>query len=158
MRASRRGRNPMRLYHGVAFSCRHERYVPWVRHRSIVPKRRCGWFSGRQRMPIVRGDGWLAGGTRRHHAPTQLSLIVSDHSSGLADELQEIVGAANVITDRATLLSLCKDYSWFSPIVEAEVASWTPAELAVRPRSTQQVLAVAGAARRRGIPLTVRGG
>jgi FAD/FMN-containing dehydrogenase len=84
--------------------------------------------------------------------------MVSDHSSGLAGELREIVGAPNVITDRATLLSLCKDYSWFSPVVEAEVASWTPAELAVKPRSTQQVLAIASVARRREIPLTVRGG
>jgi FAD/FMN-containing dehydrogenase len=63
-----------------------------------------------------------------------------------------------VITDPSVLAGLCKDYSWFSPVVEAEVATWQPAELAVKPRTTNQVLAVAGIAVQRGIPLTVRGG
>src|SRR5262245_11115775 len=87
-----------------------------------------------------------------------LSRTVFHQSNGLDDELREIVGARDGRTARAARRSLCKYYSWFPPVVEAEVASWTPAELAVKPQSTEQVLAIARVARGRRIPLTVRGG
>jgi FAD/FMN-containing dehydrogenase len=78
-------------------------------------------------------------------------------AASLASDLTRLLGAANVITGTDVLKTLCKDYSWFSPIVESEVAKWPSADVAVTPRNSDQALAVVELAARHRIPLTVRG-
>jgi FAD/FMN-containing dehydrogenase len=73
-------------------------------------------------------------------------------------ELAALLGSANVITAPGVLERLSKDYSWFSPVLERELADWPRADVAVMPRSAEQVARVAELAARRGIPITVRGG
>ncbi|MEO1295556.1 MAG: FAD-binding oxidoreductase [Cyanobacteria bacterium J06636_16] len=66
------------------------------------------------------------------------------------------IGAIEVIRDRAQIEKLSKDYYYFSPILQPQLADKT-ADLVVRPASEAEVLTVAKAAAAAKIPVTVRG-
>ncbi|MEO0983935.1 MAG: FAD-binding oxidoreductase [Cyanobacteria bacterium J06639_14] len=66
------------------------------------------------------------------------------------------LGAIEVIRDRTQIEKLSKDYYYFSPILQSQLADKT-ADLVVRPTSEAEVLKVAKACVAAQIPLTVRG-
>ena len=66
------------------------------------------------------------------------------------------LGAVEVIRDRAQVEKLSKDYYYFSPILQAQLADKT-ADLVVRPASEAEVLQVAKACVAAKVPVTVRG-
>lgn len=61
-----------------------------------------------------------------------------------------------MITEPARVLKLSRDYCWFSPILR-EVLEGKLADLVVRPRNEEEVIAVASACARHLVPLTLRG-
>ena len=75
----------------------------------------------------------------------------------LAAGLAEVIGdAARIITAPAIVERLSKDFYWYSPILKRKLES-KAGEVAVRPISVEEVLAIARFARTNNIPLTVRG-
>ena len=59
-------------------------------------------------------------------------------------------------TDADRLAQLSKDYSWFSPVLKRQLEGKV-ADLAVRPRSEDELRSVAAACARHNVPVTVRG-
>ena len=70
--------------------------------------------------------------------------------------LREIVGPGNVSTEPAEVERLSKDYYWFSPILEQQLAGKV-ADVVVNPTTGDQVREVVQLAVRDGIPITPRG-
>ena len=60
------------------------------------------------------------------------------------------------ITDPPRVARLSQDFSWFSPVLKRQLAD-KRADIAVRPRSEDEVRAVVGACARDAIPITLRG-
>lgn len=76
--------------------------------------------------------------------------------AALAARLGEIVGPEHVVTEPPELDRLSKDYYWFSPILEAQLAGKL-ADAAVHAHTPDQVLEIVRLAVRHEIPLTPRG-
>ncbi|MDB9526547.1 FAD-binding oxidoreductase [Oscillatoria sp. CS-180] len=72
------------------------------------------------------------------------------------DTFVTVLGDIDVVRDRAQVEKLSKDYYYFSPILQAQLADKT-ADLVVRPTSEAEVLTVARACVAAKVPLTVRG-
>ncbi|MEM6838345.1 MAG: FAD-binding oxidoreductase [Cyanobacteria bacterium P01_C01_bin.120] len=68
----------------------------------------------------------------------------------------DTLGDIDVIRDRAQVEKLSKDYYYFSPILQTQLAD-KAADIVVRPQSEAEVLAVAQACVAARIPVTVRG-
>jgi FAD/FMN-containing dehydrogenase len=69
---------------------------------------------------------------------------------------RRLVGSVPVIDDPVSVKRRSRDYYWFSPLVR-KVLDGRYADLVVEPRDETEVMAVASACARLGIPLTVRG-
>ncbi len=76
--------------------------------------------------------------------------------AALAARLGEIVGPEHVVTEPPELDRLSKDYYWFSPILEAQLAGKL-ADAAVHVQTSDQVAEIVRLAVRHEIPLTPRG-
>jgi FAD/FMN-containing dehydrogenase len=72
------------------------------------------------------------------------------------DAFVTTLGAVEVIRDRAQVEKLSKDYYYFSPILQRQLADKT-ADLVVRPTSEAEVLQVVKACVAARVPVTVRG-
>jgi len=70
----------------------------------------------------------------------------------LVDDLPDL----DWVTDTITLRRLSQDFAWFSPVLKRELGA-KRAEVAVRPRSEDEIRRVVAACAQRGIPLTLRG-
>ncbi len=85
---------------------------------------------------------------------------VVDNSSApparLAAFLAEI-GDVPTITDTQVVRRRSRDFFWYSPILNSELHGKS-AEVVVAPRHEADVIAIARAAAREGVPLTPRGG
>jgi FAD/FMN-containing dehydrogenase len=68
----------------------------------------------------------------------------------------ETLSGVEVIRDRTQVEKLSKDYYYFSPILQSQLADKT-ADIVVRPKSEAEVLTVAKACVAERVPLTVRG-
>jgi len=60
------------------------------------------------------------------------------------------------ITDEGRVTRLSQDFSWFSPVLNRQLKD-KRADVAVRPRTEDEIRAVVGACARRGVPITLRG-
>lgn len=60
------------------------------------------------------------------------------------------------ITDPQRVARLSQDFAWFSPVLKRQLADKT-AQIAVRPRTEEEIRAVVAACAREAIPITVRG-
>lgn len=69
---------------------------------------------------------------------------------------QIVADPARVITARATVERLSKDFYWYSPVLKRQLEGKV-AEVVVQPVNEQEVLALARFARQHNVPLTVRG-
>lgn len=67
------------------------------------------------------------------------------------------LGATRVFDDPKQLEARSKDYYWYSPILSRKLDGKT-GQILIMPESEDEVIAVARAAARHGVPLTVRGG
>lgn len=76
--------------------------------------------------------------------------------AALAERLRQIVGSGNVVTEPRDLERLSRDYYWFSPVLEAQLADKV-ADVAVAPQTGDQLLEVVRLAVRHEIPVTPRG-
>ncbi len=83
--------------------------------------------------------------------PEQASL-----PAPIAALLEEIAGAP-VITDRSIVRRRSRDFFWYSPILNEELAGKS-ADVVVTPRNEEDVVRIARACVRHGVPLTPRGG
>lgn len=70
----------------------------------------------------------------------------------LPRELPEI----DWITDAARVARLSQDFAWFSPVLKRQLAD-KRADIAVRPRSEDEIAAVVSACAKASIPITLRG-
>jgi FAD/FMN-containing dehydrogenase len=76
---------------------------------------------------------------------------------GIAAELSKVVGdPARVLTAPAVLNRLSHDFYWYSPVLRPKLANKV-CDVAVQPKSVEEVLAVLRFAGKREIPVTVRG-
>lgn len=73
------------------------------------------------------------------------------------EQLQAKLPGLDWITDEAKIARLSQDFSWFSPILKRELQAKS-ADIAVRPRTEQEVQDLVGACASLGIPLVLRGG
>jgi FAD/FMN-containing dehydrogenase len=64
--------------------------------------------------------------------------------------------ALDWVTDPARVARLSQDFAWFSPVLKRQLAEKT-AEIAVRPRTEEEIRAVVAACAKERIPITVRG-
>ena len=64
--------------------------------------------------------------------------------------------ALDWVTDPPRVARLSQDFAWFSPVLKRQLADKT-AEIAVRPRTEDEIRAVVAACARDSIPITVRG-
>ena len=64
--------------------------------------------------------------------------------------------ALDWVTDPARVARLSQDFAWFSPVLKRQLADKT-AEIAVRPRTEDEIRVVVAACARDAIPITVRG-
>jgi FAD/FMN-containing dehydrogenase len=76
----------------------------------------------------------------------------ADAVAALARELPDLAW----ITDEAQLARLSQDFSWFSPVLRRQLQD-KRADIAVRPKSEEEIRRVAAACARRRLPITVRG-
>ena len=67
------------------------------------------------------------------------------------------LGDIPIVTEAKVVRRRSRDFFWFSPILNEELGQKF-ADVIVRPRSEADVLRIAGAAVRHGVPLTARGG
>ena len=70
--------------------------------------------------------------------------------------LQQELPGLDWITDAPRLARLSQDFSWFSPVLKRRLQDHR-GDIAVRPRSEDEIHRVVGACARRGVPITVRG-
>ena len=73
------------------------------------------------------------------------------------DALRADLGDVPVITDPAIVRKRSRDFFWYSPILNAQLADKS-ADLIAAPRTEAEVIRVAGACARHRVPLTVRAG
>jgi FAD/FMN-containing dehydrogenase len=76
--------------------------------------------------------------------------------AALAEELRRLEPDLPVVEQPAELARLSRDFHDYSPVLTPLLAG-RQAQLAARPTTVAQVMAVAGACARHGVPLTVRG-
>jgi FAD/FMN-containing dehydrogenase len=81
-----------------------------------------------------------------------MTLARAEVAAALAAELP----ALPWITDPVQLARLSQDYSWFSPVLKRQLAGKL-GDVAVRPRSEDEIRQVVAACAHRGVPITVRG-
>ena len=81
---------------------------------------------------------------------------MSQVSEATLDQLRAIVGAENVITQANALGPGSRDFYWFSPVLKPQLGDKS-AEVIVRPRSVDALMAVISLAVRQRIPITPRG-
>lgn len=87
-------------------------------------------------------------------------MTASSQSASLSPAVTAVLadlGDMPVVTDRVAVRRRSRDFFWYSPILNAELNGLS-AEAIVRPRDEADVVTVAGACARHGVPLTVRGG
>ena len=70
--------------------------------------------------------------------------------------LQAALPALEWITDEPRLIRLSSDFSWFSPVLKRALEG-KRGDIAVRPRTEDEIRAVVGECARRRVPITVRG-
>ncbi|MFZ2653042.1 MAG: FAD-binding protein, partial [Burkholderiaceae bacterium] len=70
--------------------------------------------------------------------------------------LQQELPELDWTRDAARLAQLSQDYSWFSPVLKRQLLG-KRADLAVRPRSEDEIRLVVAACARHSVPITVRG-
>jgi FAD/FMN-containing dehydrogenase len=76
----------------------------------------------------------------------------ADDIAALRQELPDLPWT----TDEGQLARLSQDFSWFSPVLKRQLQD-KRADIAVRPRTEDEIRRVAAACARRGVPVTVRG-
>jgi hydroxyacyl-ACP dehydratase HTD2-like protein with hotdog domain len=72
--------------------------------------------------------------------------------AALAQELPDLAW----ITDEAQIARLSQDFSWFSPVLKRQLQD-KRGDIAVRPKTEDEIRRVVAACARRGVPITVRG-
>ena len=72
------------------------------------------------------------------------------------DRLPAELPGIDWVTDPARVARLSQDFAWFSPVLKRQLADKS-AQLAVRPRTEEEIAAVVGACARHAIPITLRG-
>src|SRR2546430_9198552 len=77
----------------------------------------------------------------------------SDVPAGFLGDIEGI----EIITTPLIVRQKSRDFSWFSPILARELENKL-ADLVVVPKTEDEVMRVASACARHGVPLTVRGG
>jgi FAD/FMN-containing dehydrogenase len=87
------------------------------------------------------------------HGAAAHGLPVQPDWAAVARELHGL----NLITAPRQRKALSRDFHWYSPILEAELADCV-ADLVVKPSTEAEVLRIAAVAARHRVPLTVRGG
>jgi len=87
------------------------------------------------------------------HGPAAHGLPPQVDWAAVARELQGL----NLVTAPRQRRALSRDFHWYSPILEAELAGCV-ADLVVKPSTEAEVLRIAAVAARHRAPLTVRGG
>ena len=70
--------------------------------------------------------------------------------------LAEELPALDWITDAARIDRLSQDFSWFSPVLKRQLEG-KRGDIAVRPRTEEEIRSVVAACARSGTPITVRG-
>jgi FAD/FMN-containing dehydrogenase len=80
---------------------------------------------------------------------------VAEASAALSTFLDDI-GGVPVTTDRQAVRRRSRDFFWYSPVLNAELAGKS-GEAIVTPRNEGDLLRVATAAGRPGVPITPRG-
>ncbi len=83
---------------------------------------------------------------------TERPTPTAERARGLAAELPDI----DWIIDPPRVARLSQDFNWFSPVLKRQLAE-KHADIAVRPRTEDEIRRVVGACARRAIPLTLRG-
>ena len=73
-----------------------------------------------------------------------------------ATRLPAALPALDWVTDPARVARLSQDFAWFSPVLKRQLSDKT-ADVAVRPRSEDELRAVVAACARESVPVTVRG-
>jgi len=83
-----------------------------------------------------------------------MTTITADPARALrvADELPDL----DWITDASRVGRLSQDFSWFSPVLKRELAGMT-ADIAVRPRTEDEMRRLVAACARARVPMTLRG-
>ena len=77
-------------------------------------------------------------------------------SNVTASHLPELLPGIDWITDPQRIGRLSQDFSWFSPVLKRQLADKS-ADMAVRPRTEDEIRSVVSACATHGIPITVRG-
>lgn len=72
------------------------------------------------------------------------------------DRLQDALPDADWITDASRVARLSQDFAWYSPVLKRQLAD-KRADIAVRPRTEDEIRSVVAACAREGIPITLRG-
>ena len=73
-----------------------------------------------------------------------------------AARLPGALPALEWVTDETRLLRLSQDFSWFSPVLKRQLEG-KRADVAVKPKTEDEIKAVVDACARERVPLTVRG-
>lgn len=76
--------------------------------------------------------------------------------TALIDRLPVDLPDLDWVTDPQRVARLSQDFAWFSPVLKRQLADKT-AQIAVRPRTEDEIRAVVAACARESIPITVRG-
>ena len=76
--------------------------------------------------------------------------------TALIDRLPVDLPDLDWVTDPQRVARLSQDFAWFSPVLKRQLADKT-AQIAVRPRTEDEIRAVVAACAREAIPITVRG-
>lgn len=71
-------------------------------------------------------------------------------------QLPTLLPGLDWVTDPLRLARLSQDFAWFSPVLKRQLVG-KRGEIAVRPRSEDEIRSVVAACARRAIPITVRG-
>ena len=80
------------------------------------------------------------------------TMARAEAAAALAAELP----ALPWVTDPVQVARLSQDFSWFSPVLKRQLAGKL-GDIAVRPKSEEEILQVVAACARRGVPIMVRG-
>jgi len=73
-----------------------------------------------------------------------------------AERLQDALPDADWIVDASRVARLSQDFAWYSPVLKRQLAD-KRADIAVRPRTEDEIRGVVAACAKEGIPITVRG-
>ena len=77
-------------------------------------------------------------------------------SAGEVTALVQELPGLDWVTDTTRLARLSQDFSWFSPVLKRQLEGRS-ADVAVRPRTEDEIRAVVAACARRAMPITLRG-